>query len=492
MIKRAKAAVAVFIFLLSVFVLIWIFKPKTPFTFQDNNQTPNTNTMWWLQETEYESDRVEQEWILDAEIPANYIPVPAQKELYMVVDNAGNIVEYRRRYHAEGDDVTWYWETVNPDIPDNYVAVEGVENLYCVTDDKGNKTYLLYIRNENDTFAFVEADENGNIIEESFDNPTAENEIPENYYKITDNIYAVSDENGVIIGYKQMSKKENGEVEWTNISSKDIAQIMGSESPSKNTTTQATGLPPLIENLNTTTTTKPAITTTPVQTAPSQTTTTTTTTTQPNTSTSTEISYTSEIKDGYKITYKHTITITYDAKGNILSSKKETEEYSREPYTGGGGFQAPDTSLIKPTLDEELIRVSDGMTFKDDIADEMVALVNAERKSQNIASLSYSKNSNAYKLARVLAADMARYNYCDYDSLSYGYLSDLMARYKITAVSNGENLWQCMSSKSASDIHSRFQSLESSRNMRMNSSFTSIGIAVAYSNGYYYVVEVLL
>ena len=107
------------------------------------------------------------------------------------------------------DSSSWLWADVNPDIPDNYEAVDGLENVYRVTSEDGTVKYYRYIRNEDDTFAFVEVDENGNDIEISI--PKAD-EIPENYAHISGNIYAVCNEHGVIIGYMERISNEDGDV----------------------------------------------------------------------------------------------------------------------------------------------------------------------------------------------------------------------------------------------------------------------------------------
>ena len=470
--------------------------------------------MWWMEDTAYDAGLVNTDWVLDPEIPSNYIPVPAADELYMVVDTAGNIVEYRHRYHAPGDDITWYWEVVNPDIPENFVAVEGVDNLYEVTDEYGNTYYLLYIRNEDDTYAFVEADANGNIIESVYQSPTGE-EIPDNYIEVKDDMFAVVNDENVIIGYKQKETvtSDDGvaQTTWMDIPASSISGVLG---VSQQVTTMNGGVSPNFTEGTTHaqgTQSKPAVTQAPgITTFPQgnsypsgyvtdDTPTTTkvpaqtqkpTTSKRESTSTKTEVTYHTEIVGGYKITYKDTITYTYDENGNLLSTKKNTVEESREIYNGG---VAPDTSLIKSNIDAEITRVCSSVTYKTDIANDILTSLNAERASQRLPVLTMSDSSNAMKLAKLLAADMATYNYCDYESRSYGMLSDLMNRYSIsTTLVSGENIWQCVSTKTANDIHSRFQALESARTTRMSSNATSIGIAVAYANGYYYIVEVIL
>ena len=141
--------------LLTAFFVSWGIKARMPVERPDNVMT-NTDVPWYM--SSY-SSTVENEWMLDPTIPDNYIPVPGEDEVYMIVDTSGNITGYKHRYMQE--DGTWVWEDANPDIPDNYELVEGSENLYKVTDAEGNVTYYLYVRNEDNTYAFVPCDEFG-------------------------------------------------------------------------------------------------------------------------------------------------------------------------------------------------------------------------------------------------------------------------------------------------------------------------------------------
>lgn len=77
----------------------------------------------------------------------------------MVIDNDGNIMMYRKRALQEGG--SWIWKDVNPDIPEEYEAVNGLDSVYRVTAADGSVSYFRYVRNEDDTFAFVPVDENG-------------------------------------------------------------------------------------------------------------------------------------------------------------------------------------------------------------------------------------------------------------------------------------------------------------------------------------------
>ena len=89
-----KRITLTFMILLSVFFTIWVVKMKHPIN-RPENVKEDTETPWY--ETKYQAPKADDEWTLDPEIPLNYIPVPGEDELYMVVDDSGNITNYRKR-----------------------------------------------------------------------------------------------------------------------------------------------------------------------------------------------------------------------------------------------------------------------------------------------------------------------------------------------------------------------------------------------------------
>ena len=136
-----KQIIIIFISMLTLFIGAWTVKAQTPVGAIDN-MTNYASGVWQSYDGKSE---VNPEWILDPEIPENYLPVPGRKELYMVIDDDGHILGYRQRTKQE--DGSWLWSDVNPDIPENYEAVPGLKNIYKVTDNKGNVSYFKYIRN---------------------------------------------------------------------------------------------------------------------------------------------------------------------------------------------------------------------------------------------------------------------------------------------------------------------------------------------------------
>jgi len=208
----------VFTVLVAVFVGLWAFKLRQPLTPTDPYASGLTDGMPWWQTSNGEAPIPDAGWVLDHDIPENYIPenyipVLGGDELYMEVDENGNIIRYRQRTQQE--DGIWVWETVDPNIPDNYEPVEGLENVYKVTGIDGTVRYYKYTRNSDDTYFFTEIDANGNPIKSD---ALTEDEIPANYIRVEGtNIYAVYNEYGVLVGYKKRVQNADGTYSWVDV-----------------------------------------------------------------------------------------------------------------------------------------------------------------------------------------------------------------------------------------------------------------------------------
>ena len=212
-----KQMIMLFIVLFGIFLGTWTYKIKTPINRPDEyaEGVDEDAGAWW----NTGKVEVDDSWKLDPEIPVNYIPVPGEEELYMVIDNDGNIIEYRTR--TKQIDGSWVWKTVNPDIPDNYEPVPGLENVYKVTAEDGTVKYYKYIRNSNDTFAFVEVDEKGNILNHNTD----ATKIDANHVHITGNLYYLLDDNGVVIGGDKRVSNGDGTFTWMSIELDELPDI---------------------------------------------------------------------------------------------------------------------------------------------------------------------------------------------------------------------------------------------------------------------------
>ncbi len=429
---------------------------KTPINRPDN-LNDSSETPWY--ESRYSSPVADDEWYLDPTIPENYIPVPGEENLFMIVDTTGAITGYQKRTMQE--DGTWAWSDATPDIPDNYELVK--DNLYKVTNAEGGVSYYLYIRNEDDTYCFVQSDENGTPYYDGTDADI----IASNYIHEDDNIYSVYNDNGVKEGYAERKKNKDGKYVWKE-----------SKKPKKKKTTENTQVAE-----NTTEDNKKVIAgNTPNTETP-------TTANNDGTYTVTEKSSNTVTEDGYTIIYETIVYNTYDANGKLLYTKQEGPyEVSRKKASAS---ETPNATNIKESLDEEFARVSAQVTYDTTKATEILTKLNAERANQGLTTLKMDTNSESYKLACIRAADMAIYNYSSSESPLYGTLEKMVARWKCTTANSSENVWRT-SNKTADEIHSRFQAYDGSRNVRMSASYTEVGIAVVEQDGQLYIAEIYL
>lgn len=464
--------------LLSVFFITWGVKAKTPIN-RPSDLEEEQETPWY--ENKYTAPQAGDEWYLDPEIPLNYIPVPGEDELYMVVDDSGNITGYRHR--TQQADGSWVWEDVNPDIPDNYEKVDGLDNVYKVTDQDGNTSYYKYVRNDDDTYCFVPVNENGTPL----DDGTSAETIGDNYVHVSDNIYAVYNDDNVKMGYRERVKDDSGNYVWkvcdapavsTSVGNGlgSIAKNSGSSSSSAGSGTSGNSSGNavtannnvLIGNSGNNSKTDNG----------------------DGTYTVTDKTTSTETKDGYLYTYETTVYSTYDSSGNLLSTRKDGP-YEVSKVAAGNTSTEADQSQIASTLDGELSRVSASVSFDTDKATEVLSKLNAERKSQGLSALSMSTSSEAYKLACIRAADMAIYDHSSSSSPMYGTLDNMVSMFGCSSSHPSENIWKA-SSKSAAEIHTRFQANESSRSVRMSSGYSEVGIAIVEQNGQSYIAEIYL
>ena len=452
--------------------LIFIVRAKINGTVKNNERiTESINTEdWWDSAQNFNPNP---DWVLDAEIPDNYVPVPGKTETYMIIDENGNITGYR--YREKNDDGEWIWKDIKDSIPEEYEPVIGKKDIYRKKNEDNSYTYYKYIRNDDGSYAFVECDENGSYIEI----PSGA-EVPSNYKLITrnekSNIYAVYNENGVIVSYMERYIDENGKYCWRKTSKP-------AEKPTEAPTIKPTIAPTI----------KPTEPSTPVPTKPAVKPTEAPTekpTDNDKNGTRTEIKTqtTTEIKGNYLITYTTKITYTYDKDGNLLSTKTEGPIETSKQLITDDDILVPDKSLICKTLSEELIRVSSKVSYDEEIANKVLLSLNEDRESAGLQPLKMDKSSSLYKIAQIKAADMAIYNHSDFDSPMYGTILDISSKFSVNISQSSETLWKT-TDKTAKEINSRFQATQSTRNNRMSSTYTNIGIAVVNKNGFMYIYE---
>ena len=461
-----KKTIILLAVLLCAFFVTWGIKLKLPVDRPDNVQD-EVQAAWY--ESGYTSPVADEEWVLDPSIPDNYVPVPGEDNLFMVVDNSGNITQYRKR--TKNADGTWCWEDVNPDIPSNYQLVNGSENMYKATETDGSESYFLYVRNDDGSYAFVSCDEFG----VPYYNGEDAEVIATNYVHEDDNIYTVYNENGVKVGYAERTKDADGNYVWQAKSDSDMQNYYAQKKQEASTTED------LSQKYDDTT-----------QEGIHMTGGGNSSTSKPNTDGSyvvTNKTTNTVSEDGYNVTYETTVYNTYSKDGKLIYTKTDGPyEVSREKASAS---ETPNKDAIKNTLDGELARVSSSVTFNTEKANEVLAKLNAERTNQGLAGLTMDTGSEAYKLACIRAADMAIYNYSASESPLYGTLDDMVSRWGCTTANASENIWKA-GNKSADDIHSRLQAYEGSRNVRMSASYTQVGIAIVEKDGQTYIAEVYL
>lgn len=453
-----KKTICLFMMLCCTFLITWNVKVRAAINKPDKI-FPENEAPWY--ETRYSTPVTSDDWILNPEIPVNYVPVPGEDELYMVISDSGDILNYRRR--TKQIDGSWAWEDIlNPELPIDITPVDGIDDLYKVIDENDIISYQKYIRNIDNSYAFVESDDKGRAL----DNGTSAEEITDNYLHYNDNIYALYNENNVLIGYRERVQDENGGYFWYEIGSPS-SQDMG-----------ITSLSEVLQE-NTSDLADPVLNNPPAQQISDEDGSYSVTKTSTNTIT----------ENGYSVIYKTTVYYTYDANGNLLSTKKDGPTEVSRSMTGNAAA-APNKSLIASTLDGEVSRVSANVTFNTQKAQEVLSELNMERMRQGKEILSMNSSSESYKLACIKAADMATYGYCATESPMYGTLDDLIGRYGCSSENPSENIWKA-GDKTASEIHSRLQSNDNSRMIRM-SDYTEVGIAVIDVDGNTYYAEVFL
>ena len=151
-----------FITLLIVFFSAWGIKLRMPIN-RPNNVQGEQQVAWY--ETRYTAPTAEEEWTLDPEIPVNYLPVAGEDEVYMVLDDSGNIVGYRHRTQQE--DGSWLWTDIEDPNAEHYEKVDGLDHVYKVTDKDGNSSYQQYVRNEDGSYAYVPVNESWGVLQTS-------------------------------------------------------------------------------------------------------------------------------------------------------------------------------------------------------------------------------------------------------------------------------------------------------------------------------------
>lgn len=495
-----KRIILLFIVLFAAFLGTWTYRLHTPVNRPDEyaeGYDPDAGAWWNSGAVE-----VDDSWKLDPEIPLNYLPVPGENELYMVIDDDGKIIGYRKR--TKQIDGSWLWEDTNPDIPDNYEPVEGLENVYKVTAEDGTVTYFKYIRNDDDTFAFVEVDEKGNPIGKNRDATT----IDGKHVHITGNIYSELNDHGVVIGYDRRIDNGDGTFSWMETDLPELPDLSEKQSEMSLPTVSEGDMPTIdtsemdamakkmaeanaaanagstdVYNINVTQNGGNTVDITPD----------TPTVINNGDGTHTEVEVVKDTKnvDGWTTTYETYVKKTYDDAGNLISTISEGpyEVESTQNITKQTEPPQGDKSNKLAVLSDEYARVSGSYSYQTSVESEVFALLNAKRAENGLSPLTAS--DEATQMAKLRAADMAAYDLSSGELPTYGSIGGMAAEYSVMSVAPGENTWKSIP-RSADEIHTRFQAIESTRNARMSENASAYGIGIVEQNGYYYICEVFL
>lgn len=507
-----KQLILLFVFLFAGFLGSWTYKIKTPINRPDEyaeGYDPNSGAWWNSGKVQVDDD-----WKLDPTIPLNYIPVPGENELYMVIDTNGKIIGYRKR--TKQIDGSWLWEDVNPDIPDNYEPVEGLENVYKVTMEDGTVKYYKYVRNDDDTYAFVEVDENGNLIEKNRD----ATKIDGKHVHITGNVYQLLDDHGVVIGYDKRIDNGDGTFSWMETdmpqlgSMSDVQDKLTLPNQGGNTGMQQGGLDTsaidqAIANMNAANAAAGQAADSynvnininggggmtyvplenPLEGGGVQ-------VIQNTDGTHTETKVVRETKnvDGWLTTYETYVKNTYDDAGNLLKTESDgpyqVDSKQDIASASAGGPLAGGSANTESTLSAEASRITGSYSYDNATASEVANKLNAKRSENGLSPLQVT--DAAMQVAALRAADMAANDTASTPLPTYGALGQMLANYGVPSSSTPyENLWKTVE-MNAEDIHTRFQAVDESRNARMNANCTQYGVAIAVNNGYMYVCEVMI
>lgn len=493
-----------FVSLFLLFIGTWTYRANIPVKRPDETVAGESiGGEWWS--TASSKRKVDDEWKLDNSIEPNYIPVPGETDLFMVIDiSDGKILSYKKRTRQL--DGSYTWQTVDPNIPDDYEAVEGLENVYKVTDENGNVSYKKYIRNDDDTFAFVDVDEKGEMINRDTDATT----IDSNHVLVSGNTYKLLDSNGVMIGYDKRVENEDGTFSWIFTDVPDIEDIAKEWSnQNKPQLETEVNMKDAYDQLSNQMESEAGKTLgemdgnggTKMDVAVNQDNS-SHTLTSPNavivnngdgTHTVTETLTETKTIDGWTSTYETKVVKTYDSAGNLLQSQEigpeEVNRYQSFSGTDSSSVPQADPKAKKAGIKDEMARISSKVSYASDVMTQVTSLLNAQRASGGLNTLTVSDTASS--IAKLRAADMAIYDSYDTSLPTYGSLNDMLSFYNISARLPGENIWKTQK-RSADEIHTRLQTLDNTRKTRMSAEVTEYGIGICEVNGAYYICEVFL
>jgi len=156
-----------------------------------------------------------------------------------------------------------------------------------------------------------------------------------------------------------------------------------------------------------------------------------------------------------------------------LSANKPTNNTSTtKPTTSKPSTSTPTTS--KPTTSKPATSTSTTGTYSA-FQKKVVELVNVERSKNGLKPL--TMNTELSKVATLKSQDMAKLNYFDHTSPTYGSPFDMMKKYGISYRTAGENI--AMGQTTPEQVMQGWMNSPGHRANILKSSFTQIGVGVA-------------
>ena len=451
-----------FMLLLAAFFVTWTIKANTPVNRPENAET-GTAAVWYEKHTET-ALTVGDTWTLDPRVPVNYIPVPGEDGIYMVVDDAGVVVKYMKA--EEQTDGSLLWSETLPEYATVYTPVDDVENVYSYTDENGETAYTMYVRNEDNTFAFIDTDQWGIPLDNLADATIIGSDFT---YTGSGNTYAKTNELGVLVGYYERLLDEMGQYVWQYTSQPELSLQVGN----------AQGL--VISGTEQETSAYEAYVDTDSENASR-----TTETASDGSYTVTNRTVSTETSNGVTTTYETDTVSVYLADGTLYRTSVEGPYVINQTQAvSGSGYASAGTP--ETTLSAEYVRICSLVSFDTSTASAVLAALNARRSEDGLATLAMDTSSDLYMAACIRAGDMALEGSASSVSQNYGTIDDLCAAYGISGYVL-ENVWGT-SGQTSDDIHLRFQAVESSRLVRESSGISACAIAIAVYNGQQYICE---
>ena len=198
--------------LIVIMGLVWYFKSTVPAE-RNDSVTYNKGAGVWWDTTLWANVKTDSNWILDPELPVNYVPVIGMDETYMVLNEDGTVNRYRKRVKDEAGN--WVWsDIIEDDMPVSFVPSPIDDDIFTFIGSSGEEEYYRYVRNADNSCAFVPVDETGADV--GYAVPQGDS-LPENFVLVEDNIYASLDDHGVIIKLWERNVNDLGAVCWQEI-----------------------------------------------------------------------------------------------------------------------------------------------------------------------------------------------------------------------------------------------------------------------------------